>query len=101
MNILLAMGVPMTNDRRGYFLWLAHNWQFLMPAAMAMLVILFAFVAGVVRMIRRGRDGTTPGASTQADPQSKVSDLSGATDPSRGPDPDSQGPWRIELAAIG
>jgi hypothetical protein len=98
MNILLAMGVPTTNDRRGYFLWLAHNWQFLMPAAMALLVIVFAFVAWVVRVIRSGRGGATPGASTQADPQSRVSDLSRGIDPSQGPDPDSQGPWRIELA---
>ena len=98
MNILLAMGLPSTTDGRGYFLWLAHNWQFLMPLALATVVVVFAFVAVVVRMIRRGRGGVGPGAQDQPDTQSHTSDLSGPAGPLRESDSDCRGPWRIEQA---
>ena len=77
MNVLFAMGIPITTDDRGYLLWLSQNWTLLVVPTVAFSVLLIALL---VRKIRAWT-AATPGSSDGTGAQSQSMDLPAQPNP--------------------
>ncbi len=93
MNAFFAMNVPTTYDDRGYLLWAAQNWMFLVLPAIAFITFVIAWTVQRVRACSAGTPGG-PGFAPPS-PVSGMTEDSGASDSSSDAEAQGQTLWTL------
>ena len=89
MNAFFAMNVLTTNDDRGYLLWAAQNWMFLVVPTLVLITFIIAWVVQQVRACSAGM----PGGSAPPDSLSGVTGGAEMPESPSGAEPEGQAPW--------